>query len=531
MRDSGPAGRATVRVGGNPIGLISARLYGALAEHLGRCCYGGLWLGPDRGAAQVDGFRRDAVEALGELPMPLLRWPGGCYADRYHWRDGVGEPASRPARLGLSCGLRTPDSNALGTHEFLRLCERLGAEPYLAGNLATGSAQEMCDWIEYVNADLVSALTRERAANGQPEPWRVRLWGLGNESWDCGGRFDPESYGHEYRRFAGAIRQLDPTVELVAVGLADDPLPESHLDADWNERLLVALGPSLDLVDHLSIHRYWINGGPEADFGEADYYALLAEAEATEALIERTATTLASAVAAAPTAPARRIRIALDEWGAWHPEARAWGPGEVARRSPPTFEQAATLRDALAAAIALEGFHRQCNVLALACLAQVVNVLHCVLATDGPACVRTPTYHALALHRPHLGAEALPVEVVTEATVPSGRAALSATASRRAGGVAVSLVNRHLERSIRTRIGIAGPAFEIAGPAGGSVARARLLTADQPNAANTALDPERVSPAPLDVDPLSDGVWTTTMPPHSIATLEFGPAAEASDGG
>jgi alpha-N-arabinofuranosidase len=524
MRDSGPVSEATVRVGGDPIGLISPRLYGALAEHLGRCCYGGLWAGPGSGIAQIGGFRKDAVEALAELPLPLLRWPGGCYADRYHWRNGVGEPASRPGTIGLSCGLRTPDSNALGTHEFLRLCELIGAEPYLAGNVGTGSAQEMCDWIEYVNSDLDSALTRARAANGRPKPWTVRLWGVGNESWDCGGRFDPESYAREYRRFGSMIRQLDQAVELVAVGLADDPLPESHLDADWNTRFLAALGPHLDLVDHLSIHRYWTGGGPELDFSEADYYALLAEADATEALIERTAAAIGAAVAAAPGAPGH-IRIALDEWGVWHPEARTWGPGEVARRSPPTFEQAGTLRDALAAAIALEGFHRQCNVLAMANLAQVANVLHCVLMTDGAACIRTPTYHALALHRPHLGAAALPAEVVTETAIPPGRPALSATASRRGDRVALSLVNRHLERPLSTHVSIA------AGPAGGRVGRAQVLTAAQPNATNTAADPERVSPTPLEVTPLPGGAWATTIPPHSIATIEFGPTAEASDGG
>jgi alpha-N-arabinofuranosidase len=527
MRESAVVSEAAVRVESEPIGLISPRLYGALAEHLGRCCYGGLWAEADGRVAQVDGFRADVVEALRDLPMPLLRWPGGCYADHYHWRNGIGPAASRPGTLGLSCGLRAPDSNALGTHEFLRLCELIGAEPYLAANLGTGTPQEMCDWVEYANSSVDSALTRERAANGQPEPWRVRLWGVGNESWDCGGRFDPEGYGREYRRFAAMIRQLDPAVELVAVGLQDDPSPESGLAPDWNERFLAALGPSLDLVDHLSIHRYWITGGPETDFGESDYYALLAEAEATEALVERTARTIASALAAAPAASpaARRIGVALDEWGVWHPEARTWGPGEVARRSPPTFEQAGTLRDALAAAVALEGFHRQCNVLSMANLAQVVNVLQCVLVTDGATCVRTPTYHVLALHRPHVGAEALPAEVATDVAVAPGRPALSATASRRGDHLALTLVNRHYERPISARISISAR-WPI-----GAVVLAQVLTAGRPNATNTAADPERVSPAPLGVAALAGGAWATVTPPHSIATIEFGPAAEASDGG
>ncbi len=529
---SGPTvtSEAVIRVEGESIGLISPRLYGALAEHLGRCCYDGLWVGPDsRDVAHLDGFRRDAVEALRQLPVTLLRWPGGCYADHYHWRDGIGPAASRPGTLGTSCGLQTSDSNALGSHEFLRLCELIGAEPYLAGNVGTGTVAEMCGWIEYVNSAVDSALTRERSANGRPSPWGVRLWGVGNESWDCGGRFDPESYAREYRRYAAMIRHVGPAIELVAVGLQDDPLPESRLDADWNARFLAALGPSLDLVDHLSIHRYWIDGGPETEFDEAGYYALLAEADATESLVERTAATIASAVAAAALpGPPRRIGVALDEWGVWHPEARDWGPGEVPRRRPPTLEQANTMRDALAAAVALEGFHRRCDVLSMANLAQVVNVLQCLLATDGAACVRTPTYHALALHRPHVGAEALVTDVSTDLAIPPGRPALSATASRRGEGHAVTLVNRHYDRPVRAEIHFA--TGEGSGRGVARHVRAQVLTADAPNAVNSPADPERVSPAPLDVSTLPGGGWSTTVPPHSIATIEFSSALEGQDG-
>jgi alpha-N-arabinofuranosidase len=497
---------ASVIVEDQPLGTISRRLYGHFAEHLGRCCYGGLWIGEGAGAvADIDGFRADVVAALRDLPVPLIRWPGGCHADHYHWRDGIGAPSSRPTTLGMSCGLRVPDSNALGTHEFLGLCELLGAEPYLAGNVGTGSVQELCDWIEYVNGTIDTSLTHERAANGRPEPWGVRLWGIGNESWDCGGRFDPVAYAHEYRRYATMIRHVDPRAELVAVGLEDDGLPEMGLDREWNAQFLAALGPTVDLVDHLSIHRYWVRGGPEVNFDEADYYALFDEADGTERLIERTARTLAGAAK-----PSHKIGIALDEWGVWHPEARDWGPGRVDRRMPATFEQANTLRDALAAGIAFEGFHRQCRVLTMANLAQVVNVLQAVVMTDGATCVKTPTYHALAMHRPHMGAEALQVEVATDSAGPFGGPALSATASGRPGRTAVTLINREYRGSVTVTIRAVGAATS-----------SWLLTAASPAAGNDPANPDRVSPRPLIVDGSRAGRCTVTLPPHSMAAIEF----------
>ena len=497
---------ASINVGHQPIGTISPRVYGQFAEHLGRCCYNGLWAAHDApGATVVDGFRTDVVSALKDLPVPLLRWPGGCYADHYHWRDGIGAPESRPTTLNTSCGQLESDGNGIGTHEFMRLAELLGAEPYLAVNVGTGSVEEACSWVEYVNADVDTSLTRQRAANGRVEPWGVGLWGVGNEAWDCGGRYDAAAYAQEYRHYATMLRHIDPTIELVAVGMEDEPLPESMLDADWNVHLLDALGPSVGLVDHLSIHRYWIRGGPETGFGEHDYYALLAEAESTERLIARTAARLAR------LAPAgRRPRVALDEFGVWHPEARTWGPGEVPRRSPVTFEQANTLRDAIAVAIAFEGFHRQCDVLSMANLAQVVNVLQSVIVTDGDACVKTPTYHAYALHRPHMGAKALPVTVSSDALLPAGGPAVSATASTRDGRTAITIVNRDFRRTV-----------EVAIECPGAVELGLLLTADEADAVNTARRPDRVTPRPLEVRRSGGAVTSAAIPAHSMATIQY----------
>ncbi len=500
----------TVTILPETYGEISPRLYGHFAEHLGRCCYGGLWAGRETQIGQIDGFRADVVYALRAVGVPVLRWPGGCHADHYHWRDGIGP--NRRRTLGMSCGLRVPDDNSLGTHEFLRLCELIGAEPYLAANVGTGTPQELCDWVEYVNSPVETDLTRERRANGHAAPWDVRLWGVGNESWDCGGRLDPVSYARELRRYATLVRHVDPGLELVAVGLDDDWPHGSPDERDWNSRVLETLGGSAGLVDNLSIHRYWIHGGPGDAFDEEDYYTLLAEAEATGTIIERAAATIRAFPAA------RNMRVALDEWGVWHPEARDWGPGARVA-GPAAFEQPATLRDALAAAIAFEEFHRHSQVLSMANLAQVVNVLQAMLLTDGESLVRTPTYYAFALHRPHRGAEAHAVEVDGSFGLPGGRPAVSATASESPDGMAVTVVNRHYREAVSVCLrGCDLP-----------VARADVLAASSAAARNTAADPESVAPAPLHVE-RTGGDFVFTMPAHAMATLQLG-QANGGDGG
>ncbi len=483
----------------HPIGTISPRLYGHFAEHLGRCCYDGLWVGANnQEIPHHGGFRADVLEALKQMPVPLLRWPGGCYADHYHWRDGIGKPEDRPHRLGMSCGIMVEDDNTLGTHEFLYLCAQLGAEPYLAGNVGTGSPQELCDWLEYCNASVSTTLTQERAANGSPNPFNVRLWGVGNENWGCGGNFDSATYAREYRRYATMLRHVDPSAELVVCGEKDD----------WNIELLQTLGKHVDLVDHLSIHNYWINGGTEINFSEAEYYALLAEAGQTEAFVERTADIIAS-----ETDGTRKIGIALDEWGVWHPEARQWGPGEVERRPLSSYlEQANTMRDAVATAIALEGFHHQCNVLSMANLAQIVNVLQAPIMTWGAQMWLTPTYYVFQLHKPHIGAEAMPVQIEQGTQLADGSSAITGTASRRDGSVAVTLTNRHYDQPGEITLSL-DSRFQLSS--------GQLLTGDSPRAMNTMDNPEQVSLAQLSAHADAPGRWRIELPPHSVATAVF----------
>lgn len=469
------------------IGKISPRLYGHFAEHLGRCCYDGLWVRRNSTIPNQDGFRRDVIGALRAMPTPLLRWPGGCYADHYHWRDGIGE--NRQVRLGMSCGLQVRDDNSLGTHEFLRLCELIGAEPYLAGNVGSGSVQELCDWMEYCNSAVPTTLAQERAAHGSPKPFGVKLWGVGNENWGCGGNFDAVTYAHEYKRYATMLRHVDSSAELVVCGF----------EKDWNEKLVATLEPHLNLLDHLSIHRYWVNGGPEIDFSDEQYYALLAEAQATETFIQETAQILETA-----RGGEHKIKIALDEWGVWHPEARDWGPRSAPMRSPITYEQAGTLRDALAAGIAFEIFHRQCNVLSMANLAQIVNILHAPIQTQGNAMWLTPTYYAFQLHKPHIGATALQVDMDSEV--------VSATASRSEHSIQTTIINRHLHQTSSVKIFCDDARENV---------HTTLLTADKPNATNSAAFPERVKPIAWRVARDGDA-WLVELPPHSLATIVWG---------
>lgn len=484
-----------------PIGRINPRVYGHFAEHLGRCCYDGLRPDPslEGKVATKNGFRTDVIDALRAMPVPLLRWPGGCYADHYHWRDGIGPAEQRNVTLGMSCGLKVEDDNSLGTHEFMWLCNYLGAEPYLAGNLSSGTVQEMCDWLEYCNTPLNTRLGAERRANGAPEPFGVKLWGVGNENWGCGGNFDPITYAHEYRRYATNMRHVDESAELVLCGHTNE----------WNVDVLAGMGNQLGLVDHLSIHRYWIHGGPETAFSPDEYYGLLAEADDTENFILQTDEIIRDALGKQNSGK-RTIGIALDEWGVWHPEAREWGPGANSRL-PQTYEQAGTLRDALATAAALEGFHRQCNILTLANLAQIVNVLHAPVMTDGDRMWLTPTYHVLQMHKPHVGAKALPVTVDGGESTPTG-SAVTATASRSGQGVAVTVMNRHLAQEA---------AVVLAGIVAGAHVKATVLTGENAAAVNSVDAPEAVALHALDVATVAGG-YRIVLPPHSVATVIFG---------
>jgi alpha-L-arabinofuranosidase len=400
------------------IGIVRPELHGQFAEHLGSCIYGGLWVGKNSHIENVNGYRKQAVGWLRELGVPVLRWPGGCFADDYHWREGIGPAAQRSKRVNIHWGGYVED-NSFGTHEFIGLCRLIGAEPYLAGNVGSGSPRELRDWVEYCNYPAGSSLAEERAANGSPEPFRVRYWGVGNESWGCGGEMRPEQYADEFRRFAVYLHAFgEPHPFLIASG------PDGN-NAEWARGVLGGLRRSMP--DGFAMHYY--SGGADAPTNfTADEMSkqLSSFAKVEDAVIQQRA--LLDGYDGG-----RKVALVLDEWGVWdHLDQQ-----EQARMG--RLWQQGTMRSAVAAGLGLNLFNRQADKLAMCNIAQIVNVLQSLLLTDGPEdehCVRTANYYAFSLFKPHRTQIAVRTE--TGDTSPLG---LSVSASKGGDKLVLSLVN------------------------------------------------------------------------------------------
>lgn len=405
-------------------GTISRHLYGHFAEHIGRCVYQGVFVGEDSPIPHVNGMRTDVVEALKAIHVPVLRWPGGCFADDYHWQDGVGPRESRRKNVNSLWGGVLED-NSFGTHEFLELCRQIGCEPYITGNLGSGTIREMADWVEYLNGDSESDMVRWRRENGREEPWGVRFWGVGNESWGCGGNLQAEEYAKEYRRYQTFLRDWGShKLYRIACGPSDD-------NEAWTETLMRLAGR---MMDGLSLHYYTFcgdfgNKGSATQFSLLDYYRTIFHAGEMDRIItghERVMDRYD---------PEKRVGLVVDEWGTWF---------DVEPDTNPAFlYQQNTMRDALVAAITLNIFNRHCDRVAMANLAQMVNVLQSVILTEGDRMVLTPTYHVFDLFKAHQ--DAREVDCYTEADnvgmdqwiMPQ----LSASASEKKGVVTVTAAN------------------------------------------------------------------------------------------
>src|SRR5215469_12112527 len=361
------------------IGLVRPEFHGHFAEHLGSCVYGGLWVGKSSPIPNTDGYRKQAVAYLRELGVPVLRWPGGCFADDYHWRDGIGAPAQRPKRVNIHWGGYVED-NSFGTHEFIGLCRLLNAEPYLAGNVGSGSPRELRDWIEYCNFPSGSTLAEERTRNGSPEPFKVRLWGVGNESWGCGVNMRPEVYADHYRDFTVYVRQFGDTKPIM---IASGP---SGNDMRWSRGFLDGLTGGR-LPDGWAMHYYEGGRDPATKFTTDHMREQLAIYARVEDAILAQRSLLDS------YRDGRRVGLIVDEWGVWDQI-----PQEDEKQYGKLWMQS-TARSAVAAGLGLNIFNRQADKLYMCNIAQMVNVLQSLLLTDGPTgerCVRTTTYHAFA---------------------------------------------------------------------------------------------------------------------------------------
>ena len=421
-----------------PTGAINPNIYGHFAEHLGRCIYQGLYVGEESAIPNVKGMRTDVVEALKAIKAPVLRWPGGCFADEYHWRDGIG-PKDRRKRMVNTHWGNVVEDNSFGTHEFMELCRQIGCAPYVNGNLGSGTVREMSEWVEYLNSAGDSSVVRERWANGQKEPFGVRYFGVGNESWGCGGNMRPEHYADEYRRYQTYCRNHGAhTLYRIACGANAD-------DYRWTEVLMERAGR---FMDALAVHYYtlpsgdWHNKGSATGFDEAAYYRTLKQALRMEQIVRGHLQIMSR------YDPERRVGLIVDEWGTWFDAEPGANPGFLYQQN--------TMRDAMVAAMTLNIFNAHCDRIVMANLAQTVNVLQAVILTEGDQMVRTPTYHVFDLYKAHQGATALDIRLEGVAEAGEGVPQLSASASLKGGALTLTVANTSAGKPAQARVALLG---------------------------------------------------------------------------
>ena len=491
---------------GEPGATISRYLYGQFAEHLGTGIYEGIWVGGYSPIPNTRGIRNDIVAALKKMGTPCIRWPGGSFAETYHWRNGIGQRGVRPAILNARAG-GVPENNHFGTHEFLDLCEQVGADPYICGNLGSGTVQEMSDWVTYLTAPAKSPPGQTRWENGRAEPWPIKWWGFGNENWGSGGHMRAEHYAAEFRRYQTFCRhQSGGPLFRIACG---------H-DEVWNDILLRDAG---DYIDGLSLHHHQRIGergrsgdpagftlapeGTDTGFGEGPWWETLQQAWDLDGVIRGTLDILDK------HDPDQRIGLVIDEWGTWHLEPALKPPGAV-------LYQQNTIRDAIAAAMTLNIFHSHAARIVMANIAQMVNVLQAMILTDGPLLVLTPTYHVFEMNKVHHDATLIPSELSCEFSSDAERSfpVLSASASRNAAqAIHLTLTNAHPDQAapITCEMGAATATLQ-------SVS-ARVLTAPALDTHNTFAQPDAVTPQPFKNFRIEGKNLVVELPPRSVVVL------------
>ena len=482
------------------LSTISKHIYGQFSEHLGTGIYEGIWVGEDSDIPNREGYRTDVLEAMQQLEIPNLRWPGGCFADEYHWRDGIGPRAERPKRINTHWGMVIED-NSFGTHEFMRLTELLGTEPYLAVNVGSGTVREMAEWIEYMTFAGESSLAEERRKNGREDPWSLTYIGIGNESWGCGGNMKPDYYADLYRRYATYAKNYSGNeLYKVASGFSDE-------NYWWTETMMEEAGPFMDAV---SLHYYtlatgsWQNKGPSADFGEDMYFAGLSQALKMDKIVQGHKTRMDK------FDPEKRVALAVDEWGVWTDPLPGTEPGFL--------QQQNSIRDALIASATLDILNKHSDRVRIANIAQTVNVLQAMILTDGDQMIKTPTYHVFDMYKVHYDTKLLASSLQSSSYFFNGEEipAISSTVSKNSRGVIhVTMTNLHATEPQEVAITIHGQEISRAG-------NGSMLTAGEVDAINTFDNPNRVSPAPYEAYTLLDGNnLTLQLPPKSVIVLRL----------
>lgn len=468
------------------LGNISPNIYGVFAEHIGGVIYDGIWTPSAKD--NIDGFRREIIEKMKQAEIPLVRWPGGCFAEIYDWKDGIGSREDRPSRINWWTAYDGKyEPNEVGTDEFLHFCELINAEPYIAANITSTTPLNIRDWVDYCNSPAgTTTMAKLREKNGHAEPYNVKLWGVGNETWGGGGYMTPEYYAMEYRRYSEIMNNASKGLELICSGANAD-------DYSWTRRMLPELGNPK--MSGMSFHYYCGGAGTALEYTNEQWYELLTKASRMDELINKHWAGVVSC------GMESKAKLVIDEWGCWHPE----GSGPSGGKN--LYEQQSTMRDAVVTALTLNIFNRHCDKIMLATAAQLVNNLHCLFLSGGEHCIETPTYHVFDMYKNHKGGEAIDSFTDCEKCCDHLEE-LSVSASVKDGKLFVTVANLSAEKDITASLEAIGASLT-------DNADITILGDGDIHACNDFDSPERVKPKH------SSGSWdhTLTIPRGGVAAV------------
>jgi alpha-L-arabinofuranosidase len=475
---------------------ISKHLYGQFSEHLGRCIYEGIWVGENSSIPNTKGYRNDVLEALKNLGIPNLRWPGGCFADEYHWMDGIGPRDKRPKMINTNWGGVVED-NSFGTHEFLNFCEMIGTEPYISANVGSGTVEEMSKWVEYMTFDGESPMATLRKQNGREKPWSVKFIGVGNESWGCGGNMNPEFYADQFRRYNTYARNYGNNhLYRIASGASD-------YDYNWTDVLMRKAG---NQMDGLSVHYYtvrdWNAKGSATQFSNEEYLATIEKSLGIDEVITKHCNIMDR------YDPSKRVGLLVDEWGTWYEVEPGTNPGFLYQQN--------TLRDAIVAGMSLNIFNSHCDRVKMANIAQIINVLQSLILTDKEKMIVTPTYYVFSMYKVHQEATLLPLEFTSPQLEVNHKKfpAVSASASKDKNGlIHISLVNADPVNTIEILCNLRGVIT--------SNVSGKILTAKELSAHNTFDKPNEIKPAVFSDAKIDKNGVSVKLPPKSVVVLEL----------
>ena len=475
---------------------INRNIYGHFAEHLGHCIYDGFYVGDTSKIPNTNGVRNDIIAALKKMKIPVLRWPGGCFADTYHWKDGIGPKDKRPAMVNRWWGGVTED-NSFGLHDFLNMCELLGTQPYLAGNIGSGTVQELADWVQYVSSNSKNPMSDLRKQNGREKPWDVKFWGVGNEAWGCGGNMTPEYYVGEFKKYSTFMTDWSNSDKIFRVASG-----ANVADYHWTETLMKNIPKNM--MEGVALHHYsfieWDRKGSATDFTEQQYFKTIKRALFMDTLVINHSAIMDK------YDPEKKIALVVDEWGGWYNVEPNTNPGFLYQQN--------TMRDAMIAGVTLNIFNNHADRVRMANLAQCINVLQAVILTDKEKMILTPTYHVLEMYNVHQDAILLPLKISTNGYVFNGQniPAVSASASKDSTGVIhISLVNIDPGKTQKIIININSEKM--------NTVMGRILSSEKIQDYNSFTAPEKIKPAIFKDWVLDKKSMTVTLPPASVVVL------------